>query len=373
MRVLVAPDKLKGSLTADEAARILADVVTQLGHTPDLCPISDGGEGFLDALISATHATRLTTNVLGPMATPLKADFGLYTRNGKRTAIVEMSRAAGLLLVQGPRDPLHATTFGVGQLLLAAHHHHADEILLGIGGSATVDAGLGLCQAAGHTILRRDGQPIAPTEPLTAADLPDIYMIKRGRGSPLDRIPIQVACDVTAPLFGPQGAAQVFAPQKGATPDQVAWLDREHQALAARCLHLEEANTPGAGAAGGLGWALLSFFNAQLLPGFSLIATALNLRQRIQQADLILTAEGAFDPSSLQGKAPASLAQLCQELNKPCILLAGQISAPTTPLFTQSLQITPPNTPTPQALANAPQNLSRAATQALSPYTTHPH
>lgn len=372
MRVLIAPDKFKGSLSADEAAGVIARVVAELGHEAQFCPISDGGEGFLDAMLSASSGSPRFAEVTGPMGEKVRAAWGLIEQGGRRIGVVEMARAAGLQLVSGRRDPLRATTFGVGELLLAAHEAGAEEILLGIGGSATVDAGLGCCQAVGHTVLRRDGEPVAPGEPLRAADLPDVYMIKRGRGSVMDRVPIRVACDVTAPLYGPLGAARVFAAQKGASPEEIDWLDREHEALARRCMKLDEASTPGAGAAGGIGWALLSFFNAALVPGFDLVAGALGLRERVEQADLVVTGEGCFDASSLQGKGPTGVATLCTELGKPCVLLAGRIEATTQGRFAHAEQVTPAGTPMDVATRQAPQLLAEAARRALLAYTTRP-
>jgi glycerate kinase len=393
--ILLAPDKLKGTFTAAEAAARMAAGIRRVWPDAviDLCPLSDGGEGFVEALLAATGGTRITTRVIGPRpdqtveatwgflgdpspievaeeaepsdATPSvrgtsdpttsvptpSPHLGVSGGGGRRypagrgfppdapppaakIAVIEMAAASGLWrLSPEDRNPELTTSFGTGQLLLAAAAAGATSILLGLGGSATNDAGLGLCQAVGHTLLRHDGQPISPHDPLAARDLPDIYLIKRGRGSPLDRIPITVACDVTNPLAGPTGASHVFAPQKGATPKQVQWLDAQLAALAARCHKEEEAQSPGAGAAGGLGWAMLSFFNATLTPGAQLVFDYTNLQSRIRQADLVITAEGAFDASSLHNKLPTALARACQREGKPCHLLAGRIEAPTSDLF----------------------------------------
>lgn len=382
MRVLVAPDKFKGSLSAVAAAEVMARAVAGVfpDAQADLCPLADGGEGFVEAMSSALAAVsrveRRATRVTGPLPDQrVEAEWAMVTtptpdKGDRRLALIEMSAAAGLLLVPpGRTDPADRTTFGVGELLLAAHQQGADEILLGIGGSATIDAGLGMCQAAGHTILRRDGEPVAPHDPLCAKDLPDIYLIKRGRGSPLDRIPITVACDVTSPLAGFGGAAHAFGPQKGATPAQCAEFDRLHAAIADRTHTRPQADTPGAGAAGGLGWALLSFFNARLVPGFDVVATAARLHDRIARADLVLTGEGRFDRQSLAGKGPAGLARLARSLGRPVYLFAGRIDADAATeaagLFTATAPISPSDLSPERAMTGAPGLLHDAAMKLL--------
>lgn len=366
MRILIAPDKFKGCLGADAVARHLAvGIARMLGERAeiDLCPLSDGGEGFVDALVAATGGSKRVTRVHGPLPDQrVEAEWGV---TGSGDAVIEMASAAGLWRVSdSDRDPMHTTTFGVGELLLAAEAAGAPRVLLGIGGSATIDAGLGCCQAVGHTVLRKDGESVHPTEPLFGRDLADVYAIKRGRGSKLDRLPITVACDVTSPLFGPSGAAHVYGPQKGATPEQVEWFDREHRELAGRCNAIAEADTPGAGAAGGLGWALLSFFNATLVPGLRLVSEAVGLRERIARADLVITGEGRWDVSSSAGKTAAGVLAVAREIGKPCVLVAGRIDAPTDG-FTAAVETTPRDLPWPEACRLAPDLLARAAPSAL--------
>lgn len=362
MRIVIAPDKFKGCLPADAVARHIAAGLRRRHPAAelDLCPLADGGEGFVDAMLAATGGTRRVSRVVGPLGEEkIDAVWGMLTGG---TAVVEMSGASGFALVpESLRNPMNTTTFGTGQLLLAAVQAGATRILLGIGGSATVDAGLGCCQAAGHTVLRLDGEPVTPGEPLLGRDLAEIHSIKRGRGSLLDRIPITVACDVDNPLSGGRGAAVVFGPQKGATPEQVAWFDAQHRALAGRCLKLDEAATPGAGAAGGLGWALLSFFTAELVPGIDLVISATQLRERLRGADLCVTGEGAFDGQSAGGKTASGVARLCRELGVPCALLAGHISADTAATFAHAVEVSPRNMPLPEAFSRAGELLEKAA------------
>jgi glycerate kinase len=249
------------------------------------------------------------------------ARFGIL--GTQSIAVIEMAAASGLALLD-PRDhdPAKTTTFGTGQLLCRAAELGASEIILGIGGSATIDAGVGCCQACGMPVILEDG-PADPREPLVGEDLRRIVLIKHARGSPVDRVRMTVACDVSNPLFGPSGAARIFWPQKGATPRQVEEFDALHERLAERCGKMSEAAAPGAGAAGGLGWAMLSFFNAALRPGFEIVADAVGLRQRLRGADLCLTGEGRLDASSLAGKAAVGVARMCREMNVPCVAIVG--------------------------------------------------
>jgi len=220
---------------------------------------------------------------------------------------------------------MNTTTFGVGELMRAAIELGCRRLLLGIGGSATVDAGIGCAQATGHTIVLRDGEPVSPTEPLVGADLERVVMIKRHRGEVTDGVEIIVACDVTNPLAGPNGAARIFGPQKGATGEQINQLDNWLRGLALRMGRQSEADVPGAGAAGGLGFGLLAFFGATLQSGIDLVLNATDLRRRLAGADLCLTGEGRLDAQSIDGKAVGGVARLCRETNVPCMAVAGSV------------------------------------------------
>jgi len=325
VKIVIAPDKFRGSLTADEAARAIAEGVARAAPTAeiDICPIADGGEGTVAALIAATGGRFHACRVTAPLPErKVDATFGMLGDN--QTAVVEMSAASGLaLLAPGERNPLYTTTFGTGELLNAAVRLGAQRIILGIGGSATVDGGIGCAQACGLPVILEDGEPLSATEPLTAVDLPRVVLIKHGRGSPIERVAITVACDVSNPLFGPNGAARVYGPQKGATPAQLEQLDADLHRLAERTGKLAEAMTPGAGAAGGLGFAMLAFFGAKLRPGVELVIETTELRRRLAGADLCITGEGRLDVSSLHGKAPIGVARLCREVRVKCIVIAG--------------------------------------------------
>jgi len=250
MRVLVAPDKFRGTLAAAEAARAIATGWRRVrpGDEVDEVPMADGGEGTLDALLAALGGRRRTARVRGPLGDPVEAAYGLLETEGRRTAVVELARASGLGLVSGSRrDPLRASTHGTGELILAACRDGADEVLVCVGGSATVDGGAGIAQALGVSLLDAAGRPIGPG----GADLLELDRIDVTSIHPAVRSTrIVVACDVDNPLVGPEGAAHVYGPQKGASPEQVLLLDRALGHLAAvvhRDLAIDVRSRPGGG------------------------------------------------------------------------------------------------------------------------------
>jgi len=307
----------------------------------DRCPMSDGGEGFVDAMVSACGGRFVTHRVTGPLPEmAVDARFGLLDSQpcapshaggaygpSPACAVIEMSAASGLaLLSRDQYDPYATTTFGTGELLRAAVERGCRAILLGIGGSATIDGGIGCCQAAGLPVLLDDGEPTSPTEPLCGRDLPRVVRVKSHRGESISGVQITVACDVTNPLCGPRGAAHVFGAQKFSgrpAPGQLEEFDQWLRQYAARCGKLDIAELPGAGAAGGLGFALMAFFGASMQPGAELVIEATGLRQRLRGADLCITGEGRFDRSSLDGKAPVRVAELCRMVGVPCHAVVG--------------------------------------------------
>jgi glycerate kinase len=325
MRLLLCPDKFKGCLSAQAVAQAMACGIAGVAPEAhvDLCPLADGGEGTVDALVSATGGKIVHRRVTGPLPEmKVEAAFGLL--GDGRTAVIEMAAASGLALLRSDqRDPMATTTYGTGELLMAAAELGAKKIILGIGGSATTDGGVGCLQACGLPILLEGGEPVSPSEPLTGRDVPSILFIKHGRGSPVERCQITVACDVSNPLFGPDGAAAVYGPQKGATPRQVQQLDADLRLLAERTGQLDAARSAGAGAAGGLGFAMRAFLNAQLRSGIDIVMDAVDLDKRLAGVDLCLTGEGRLDASSLHGKTTIGVARRCKALHIPCVALAG--------------------------------------------------
>jgi len=283
--------------------------------------MADGGEGTVAALASRI----VNRTVTGPLP-EMKVDAAFGFLPDGTTAVVEMAAASGLALLKfDERDPMRTTTFGAGQLICAAAEMGAKKIIVGLGGSATMDCGIGAAQACGLPVLLEDGEIVADTEPLTGRDLEKVVFIKHGRGGKVDRVGIEAACDVNNPLCGPNGAAAVFGPQKGADSEQVKWFDQQFARIARRTGNQAIADLPGAGAAGGLGFALAAFFGAKLRPGIELVIEATGLERRLRGADLCITGEGRLDGQSLGGKTVVGVARLCKRLGVRCIALCGAI------------------------------------------------
>ncbi|HEX4795913.1 MAG TPA: glycerate kinase, partial [Humisphaera sp.] len=339
MTILIAPDKFKGCLTARQVADAMAAGARRADPDTaiDLCPMADGGEGTVDALVAATGGRLIRKVVTGPLPEmKVEATFGML--GDGTTAVVEMASASGLALLRPEqRDPMNTTTFGTGELLMAAAELGASNVILGIGGSATNDAGVGCAQACGLPIILQGGEPVSATEPLCGRDLDQVIMIKHGRGSPVERMNITVACDVTNPLFGANGAAFIYGPQKGATPPQIRQLDESLRRFAQRTGKQTAANTPGAGAAGGLGFGMLAFFGANLRSGIQVIIDATRLRERLRSVELCITGEGRLDEQSAHGKTPIGVARLCREMGVPCIALAGALDGNLSGLHAEGL------------------------------------
>lgn len=329
MKVIAAPDKFKGSLSAIEAARAIARGVRAACPEAEIdqAPMADGGEGTVEALVSATGGRSREVEVSGPLGEPVRAQFGLL--GDGRTAVLEMASASGLVLLSDDRrDPFRTSTRGTGELLLAAIEAGARKVILGIGGSATNDGGAGLAQALGYRLLDADGQELEPGGgPLERLDRID----PSGRDRRLNDVEVAVACDVDNPLTGTRGASRVFGPQKfptdrQPTSEQVDQLDRNlaHFAqIIERDLGHSVAESPGSGAAGGLGAGLMAFAGGRLERGVELVIEAVSLRDRLQGADLCLTGEGSLDGQSASGKTAVGVSRLARSLGVPVIALAG--------------------------------------------------
>jgi glycerate kinase len=326
MRVVIAPDKFKGSLTALQAAQAMARGVAAARPEAvvDQVPMADGGEGTVAALVAATGGTLELATVTGPLGEPVAAQFGLL--GGGTTAVIEMSAASGLVLVPSERrNPLGATTLGTGELLLAAIGRGVRRLIVGIGGSATNDGGAGLAQALGFRLLDDEGRELSPG----GGSLDRLVQIDQsGKKLDLRSVQIDVACDVANPLCGPFGASAVYGPQKGATPDMVVTLDANLAYFATiieRDLGIAIRDLPGSGAAGGLGGGLVAFAGGRLKQGVDLIIEAVKLRDRLDGADLCLTGEGALDAQSAFGKTAVGVGKLARSLGCPTLALVGSI------------------------------------------------
>src|SRR3989440_5819137 len=328
MRIVVAPNAFKGSLSALEAATAIGEGIRNAVPDADLVlvPIADGGDGTVDALVAATQGDRRTLRVRGPLGDPVDAEYGLL--DGGSTAVIEMARAAGLALVpKDKRDPRITTTYGVGELLQHAYDAGARHFVVGIGGSATNDGGAGMAQALGYHLLDERGLELPPGG-LALKRLARIHL--GGVHANWKQAEVEVACDVTNPLTGPRGASAVYGPQKGATPEMVAELDAalHHFAeIIRRDLGVDVEPLPGAGAAGGLGAGLVAFLGARLGPGAEVVMEALRLDERLAGAQLVITGEGRLDSQTARfGKGPAAVARHARQVGIPVVAIGGSIA-----------------------------------------------
>ncbi len=321
MRILIAPDKFKGSLGARAIGEAIARGLEAALPEADLeiVPLADGGEGTAEAICQARGGEWVNCPAHDALGRVRPARYGWLA--APRLAVMEMSAAAGLAqLAPDERNPLRASTFGVGEMLASATARRAVEIIIGLGGSATNDGGFGLARALGFRFLGDDGRAL--TGPVS--ELADLAQIISPNELSLPRI--TAACDVRNPLLGEHGATRTFGAQKGATPEQIEILERALSRLAevaALTFARDDRESPGAGAAGGLGFGLLTFCGAAVQSGFDVVAEAIDLRAKIERADIVITGEGKLDRQTLAGKAPVGLARMARELRKPVYAIVG--------------------------------------------------
>lgn len=327
MRVLIAPDSFKGCLSALQVCDALERGV--LRAVPDAetvkAPMADGGEGTVEALVDATGGRYSTERVVGPLGVPTQARFGVL--GDSETAVIEMAAASGLPLVPpARRNPLLTTTFGTGQLIKAALDLGCRKFIIGIGGSATNDAGAGMAQALGARMVDAHGAEIVRASGGRLADIVHIDVAQLD--DRLSESQVRVACDVDNPLFGETGAAHVYGPQKGATPEIVALLDTGLQHFAAllkKDLGADVTDVPGAGAAGGLGAGLMAFCHATLQRGVDIVIDVVRLDERMRGADLVITGEGRIDRQTSHGKTPHGVARVAGENGIPVVAVGGSV------------------------------------------------
>lgn len=327
-KIVIAPDSYKESLSALEVAQAVAAGFREIFPDAEyvLVPVADGGEGTVDAMVAATGGRRERVTVGGPLGEPVEAFYGL-TGDG-RTAVIEMAAASGLALVPpARRNPLVTSSRGTGELIRAALDAGARRFILGIGGSATNDGGAGMVQALGARLLDAQGRDIGPGGG-ALAELERIDV--SGLDARLAECRIEVACDVDNPLTGARGASAVFGPQKGATPAMVQALDANLARFARiveRDLGVAVEAAPGAGAAGGMGAAMMAFFGATLKPGIEIVTAAVDLDGHVRDADLVITGEGRIDFQTVHGKTPIGVARVARRHGKPVIGIAGSLGA----------------------------------------------
>ena len=374
MKIILAFDSFKGSLTAQEVTETVSKVISCKIPDCDLIeiPISDGGEGFTSILARHFHAERISCSVHNPLGNLIHAS---YTITSEGTAIMEMAEASGLSLIPAvQRNPLNTSSYGVGDMMKDALAHHCKKIILGIGGSATNDGGMGMLSALGFRFYDKNGKLLDST----GKNLQYVESIDTSSALNLSDVELMVASDVQNPLFGVDGAAYIFAPQKGATPEDVAMLDQGLQNYAKimnKTFGKQYAFDAGAGAAGGLGFALMHL-GATLLSGAELVLRSCQFDELLRHADLVLTGEGKMDKQTLMGKAPASVLHHAQQAHVPVIGITG-IAEDAGSLkqagFQDILQITPPDCDLEEALKPgiAKENIRKTVSTLCSKITTN--
>jgi len=326
MKIVVAPDSFKGSLTAVEVSDAIEQGAREIFPEAEIVkiPMADGGDGTVQCLINATGGEILREKVTGPLGDEVLASYGIL--GDKKTAVIEMAEASGLTLVpENKRNPLITTTYGTGQLIKAALDQGCKKMIIGIGGSATNDGGAGMVQALGVKLLDREGKKIG----FGGGELKKINRIDISNlDNRLSDTKTLVASDVNNPLCGPKGASRIYGPQKGATPEIIEELDESlaHFAeIIKKDLNKDIKNMLGAGAAGGLGASLMAFLDAELRPGIEIMIEVVKLEQAIKDADLVITGEGKIDSQTIYGKAPIGVAKIAKKYNIPVIAVAAII------------------------------------------------
>ncbi|MFD1550205.1 glycerate kinase family protein [Levilactobacillus fuyuanensis] len=368
MKIVIAPDSFKGSLTAKQAADAIHTGLKRVFPDADyeIVPMADGGEGTVQSLVDATQGSFRQASVLNPLGETVSAEYGLL--GDQQTAVIEMAAASGIQFVNDEtKNPLVTTTYGTGQLMLDAMHHGAREIIIGIGGSATTDGGQGMAEALGVKFLDATGNPISRG----GGGLADLATIDVSGVDPLvAQTKVRIASDVTNPLVGSTGSAAVFGPQKGATPEMVKVLDgnlAHYAAVIKTTLGKDLADFPGAGAAGGLGAGLLAFTDSNMEKGVEIVVRETHLKERAANADYAFTGEGAIDFQTQYGKTPMGTAQAVKAASPhvKVIGVAGNVGAGIDQLYDLGIDaifgILPGIVDLPTAIATGQENLARTA------------
>ncbi|MCJ8203916.1 glycerate kinase [Pseudomonas sp. RGM2987] len=358
MKIIIAPDSFKDSLSAQGVADAIARGLAQVWPDARLikCPMADGGEGTVESVLAACNGQWRRNRVQGPLGVAVEARWGWLSES--RTAIIEMAEASGLQLVPpGQRDACISSTYGTGELIRAALDEGAGRVILAIGGSATNDGGAGAMQALGVVLLDEHENPLPPGG-LALARLSRIDLSALDRR--LAQVSFEIAADVDNPLCGPHGASAVFGPQKGASAEQVQQLDQALGHFAERCaqaLNKDVRDEPGSGAAGGLGFAAKAFLGAQFRTGVDVVAQLTGLAEAINGADLVITGEGRFDAQTLRGKTPFGVARIARERGVPVVVIAGTLGEGYTALYEHGIDAA-------FALVNGPMTLQEACAEA---------
>lgn len=368
--ILLAPDSFKESMTAKEACQAMEKGIKKANNNINCIhlPMADGGEGTMESLVDATDGKIYKTNVVGPLGDEVEASYGIL--GDGETGILEMASASGLHLVPfHKRNPLITTTYGTGQLIKACLDHGVKKLLIGIGGSATNDGGIGAVQALGGRFLNREGNELG----FGGGELGKLQTIDLSSfDNRISDTVVEVACDVNNPLCGKDGASYIFGPQKGATPESIEILDnnlRHYGTLIKEQLGIDVLNIPGGGAAGGLGVGLMTFLNGKLNKGIDLIIKHSKLEEKLPLVDMVWTGEGSIDYQTQFGKTPIGVAKIAKKYNKPVIALAGKVGLDIEILYTMGIDaifsITRDITTLEEALKNGQENIEMTAENIL--------
>ena len=363
MKIVIAPDSFKDSLSAEKVANAIAAGLADALPDAQLvtCPMADGGEGTVEAIVAAGNGQLRRNHVQGPLGEAVEAHWGWLPDS--RTAIIEMAEASGLQRVPlSQRDARISSTFGTGELIRAALDAGAQRIILAIGGSATNDAGAGALQALGLGLFDAERQPLAPGG-LALSRLAHIEL--SGLDPRLADVRFEIAADVNNPLCGEHGASAIFGPQKGATPEHVRLLDRALGHFADHCaavLPKDVRDEPGSGAAGGLGFAAKAFFGAEFRAGVEVVAELVGLAEAVKDADLVITGEGRFDAQTLRGKTPFGVARIAQAQGVPVVVLAGTLGEGYQTLYAHGINAAFAVTSGPMSLEDACANAAQLLT-----------
>lgn len=327
MKTVIAIDSLKGSLSSMEAGKAIAEGIERADAHAEIYirPLADGGEGTVDALVCGMNGTVCSVTVTGPLGAPVNCEYGIIEET--KTAVIEMSGAAGITLIsEEERNPLHTTTYGVGEVIKDAITKGCRRFIIGIGGSATNDGGVGMLQALGYGFLDKEGKQV----PFGAKGLEQLEQITDTYVMPeLTECEFRIACDVTNILCGENGCSAIYGPQKGATPSMIMQMDKwleSYASLAKEKYPKANAKQAGTGAAGGLGFAFLTFTNAVLESGIKIVLEETQLEEYIKDADIVVTGEGRLDGQTAMGKAPVGVARLAKKYNIPVVAFAGSVT-----------------------------------------------
>ncbi|MBX8485694.1 glycerate kinase [Pseudomonas cichorii] len=360
MKIVIAPDSFKDSLSAQAVATAIASGLADVWPTAELieCPMADGGEGTIEAVLAACNGQLMSAEVRGPLQSPVQAHWGWLPHS--RTAIIEMAMASGLqLLTLEQRNACITTTYGTGQLIAEALDAGAQRVILAIGGSATNDAGTGMLSALGARFLDGNDQPLVPGG-LALTQLARVDL--SGFDPRLSDVRFEIAADVDNPLCGPNGASHIFGPQKGASPEQVLALDAalgHFAGLSVQAVGQDLRDSPGSGAAGGMGFAAKAYLKASFRAGVEVVADLTGLEQALVGADLVITGEGRFDAQTLRGKTPFGVARVAARHQVPVIVLAGTLGEGYERLYEHGISAA-------FALASGPMTLDEACRNAAS-------